>query len=150
PNAALRYWMAFAQMQDPPADEATAGLLARVEAGEAPWDEGRLGPIVRANSNALATMHRATALVECDWGLEVELGPATPIAHLARARVLARLNTLAGLQLTALGRSDEAVDAWIAGIRFSQHVAQGGSLIAVLSGRAALRSSFRALTLAAE
>ena len=42
-NAALRYWMAFAVMQDPPADAAATDLLLRVADGSAPWDEARLG-----------------------------------------------------------------------------------------------------------
>ena len=149
-NAALRYWMAFAQMEDPRADDGTAKLLAEVEGGRAPWDEARLGAVVRANATALATMQRATALPRCDWGIEVELGPSAPVAHLARARVLARLNTLSGVRLAALGRFEEAVETWVAGVRFSRHMAEGGSLIAVLSGRAALRSAVQALTLAAE
>lgn len=150
PNAALRYWMAFAQMQDPPADEATATLLADVESGSAAWDEARLGQILHANQTALAAMRRASALARCDWGLETELGPFTPIAHLARARVLARLNTLDGIRLVALGRMDDAVDTWIAGVRFSQHLAEGGSLISVLTARVALRSAMQAMTRAAE
>jgi hypothetical protein len=146
PNAALRYWMAFAEIQDVPSDEATTRLLGEVESGQAAWEEARLGPIVQANRRALEMMRRASALARCDWGLEVELGPFTPIAHLARARVLARLNTLAGLRLTAAGRMDDAVDAWLAGVRFSQHVASGGSLISVLTARVALRSAMQAMT----
>lgn len=49
-NAALRYWMAFAVLQDAPADAATADLLQRVADGSVPWDEGRLGPILDANA----------------------------------------------------------------------------------------------------
>src|SRR5258706_15667059 len=41
-NGALRYWMAFAELQDPPADKATAELLEKTAAGEAPWDEAKL------------------------------------------------------------------------------------------------------------
>jgi hypothetical protein len=148
-NAALRYWMAFALMRDPPSDAATTDLLASVEAGRAAWNEARLAPILDPNGQALETMRRATRLESCDWGLEVELGPYTPIAHLARAGVLARLNTLAGIRSSAAGRTDEAVDRWIAGIRFARHVAEGGSLIASLTARVALRSAFEALERAA-
>ena len=48
-NAALRYWMAFAEMQDPPANKATQDLLEKTAAGEAAWDERQLGPILDAN-----------------------------------------------------------------------------------------------------
>jgi hypothetical protein len=132
-NAALRYWMAFALMQDPPADQATAELLDRVAAGTSPWDEAKLGKILDDNRRALEIMRRATALPLCDWGLEYELGPNTPIAHLAKARLAAR------------GQLAQAVDAWLAGVRFSQHVAHDGTLISLLSARLSLSPSLKSL-----
>jgi hypothetical protein len=144
-NAALRYWMAFAVMHDPPADQATAQLLDRVADGSAPWDEARLGKTLDDNREALGIMQRATTLAACDWGLEYELGPTTPIAHLAKARALGRLSVLLGIRLAARGESSQAIDAWLASVRFSQHVAQGGSLIALLSGRRVMTAALRAL-----
>ena len=38
-NAALRYWMAFAEMKDPPADKSLQDLLERTSVGQAAWDE---------------------------------------------------------------------------------------------------------------
>jgi hypothetical protein len=149
-NAALRYWMAFAEMQDPPTDKATADLLEKTAAGEAPWDEVRLGPILDKNEDGILAMQRATKLPECDWGLEYDRGPSASIAYVPRARVLARLNTLYGMRLAAKGKTQEAVDTWLAGIRFSQHLAQGGSLIFSLVGKIALLSNFQALTQAAQ
>jgi hypothetical protein len=150
PNAALRYWMAFALMQDPPADVATRNLLEAVAEGQAPWDEAGLGSLLDANSEALRTMQRATILPDCDWGLEFDLGPETPIAHLARARVLARLNVLAGMRAMARGNAGEATDIWVAGMRFAQHVPRGGSLLATLTGRVMLGSTMAAITQAVE
>src|SRR5215468_9538122 len=131
-NAALRYWMAFALMKDPPDGRSgiTAEFLDRVGAGTAAWDETQLGSIVDDNREALMIMWRATKLPVCDWGLEYELGPQTPIAHLAKARVLARLNA-------------------VAGVRFSQHVANGGTLISLLSARLSLSPSLKSLVRAA-
>lgn len=148
-NAALRYWMAFAEMQDPPADKAIADLLERTAAGEMAWDESKLAPILDANSEAVRAMQRATKLPECDWGLEYSLGPRAPISYVARARVLARLNTLYGMRLAAKGDSQGATDAWLAGIKFSQHLAKGGSLIFSLVAKTALLSNVHALTQAA-
>jgi hypothetical protein len=144
-NAALRYWMAFAMLQDAPANAATSDLLQRVVEGNAPWDEERLAPILRANAEALAVMERASTLPSCDWGIEYELGPRAPIAHLARARVLGRLSVLSGMRLAALGQTSEAVDRWLAAIRFSQHLAQGGTLISLLSANSVLLPSLREL-----
>jgi len=144
-NAALRYWMAFAVLQDPPADATTTELLLRVTDGAAPWDEGRLGAILDANSEALAIMGRASTLRSCDWGIEYELGPNTPIAHLPKARVLGRLNVLSGIRLAARGQTPDAVDRWLAGVRFSQHLAHGGTLISLFSAQSILLPGLRAL-----
>ena len=144
-NAALRYWMAFALLQDSSASAATTDLLVRVAEGSAPWDEGRLGPILDANAEALEIMGRASNLRSCDWGVEYELGPHAPSPHLARARVLGRLAVLSGMRLAARGQTSDAVDRWLIAIRFSQHLAQGGTLISLLSAHSILLPSLRAL-----
>jgi hypothetical protein len=148
-NAALRYWMAFAEMQDPPADKTVQDLLEKTAVGQAAWDETKLGPIVEANREALQTMQRATKLSGCDWGLEYGRGPRTPIAYLARARVMARVNTLQAIREMAAGESQAAVERLLAGIRFSEHLANGGSLLSVLTAKSALLPVFRILTLEA-
>jgi hypothetical protein len=144
-NAALRYWTAFAVLQDPPADAATTDLLLRVANGTAPWDEGRLGAILDANSDALDIMGRASLLRACDWGVEYELGPNAPIPHLAKARVLGRLNVLSGHRLAARGQASDAADRWLAGVRLSQHLAQGGTLISLFSAQSILIPTLHSL-----
>jgi hypothetical protein len=145
-NAALRYWMAFALMKDPPADQQTMQLLDRVASGASPWDEAKLGKFVADNREALEIMQRGTKLPSCDWGLEYELAQHTPIAHLAKARVLARLNGVEAARLASRGQLAAAVDVWLAGIRFSQHVASGGTLISLLSARLSLSPALKSLT----
>lgn len=149
-NAALRYWLAFADIQDPPADKATAELLEKTASGETAWDEAKLGPILDANETAIWRMQRATKLPDCDWGLEYDLGPRASIAYVPRARVLARLNTLYGMRMAAKGERQKTVDTWLAGIRFSQHLGKGGSLIFALIGKMAMISNFHALSQAAK
>ncbi|MFI5184260.1 MAG: hypothetical protein ACHQNV_07680 [Vicinamibacteria bacterium] len=142
-NAALRYWIAFAAMQNPPADAPTANLLEQVATGAAPWDEARLGSILQQNKEAIETMQRATRLPDCDWGLEDDLGQ--PIRHLAKGRALARLNALYGARLAAGGEIDKAVDAWLAGVRFSRDLSRDGALISALVGAASLSVQLDAL-----
>jgi hypothetical protein len=144
-NAALRYWLAFSDLQDPPSDKATTDLLEKTAAGEAMWDEAKLGSILDQNSQAIQRMQRATSLPECDWGLEYDLGPAASIAYVPRARVLARLNTLYGMRAAAKGDSKVAVETWLDGMRFSQHLSQGGSLIFLLVAKTALLSNLHAI-----
>jgi hypothetical protein len=149
-NAALRYWMAFADLQDPPADKATQDLLEKTAAGESAWNEAKLGPILDRNMQAIQEMQRATKLPECDWGLEYSRGARASVAQLTRARVLARLNTLYGMRMMAKGQTQGAIESWLDGVRFSRHLAQGGTLIFKLVARVALLSDFRALTSAGE
>lgn len=148
-NAALRYWLAFAELQDPPADQETQELLEKTAAGLVPWNESRLGPILDSNEVAILAMHRATKLPECDWGLEYDRGPRASIAYAPRARVLARLNTLYGMRLASKGDSKQAVEAWLDGLQFSQHMAKGGTLIFSLIAKMSLISSLTALQHAA-
>jgi hypothetical protein len=148
-NAALRYWSAFALMQDPPADKDTGDLLMKAANGKAEWDEAKLGPIIDQNNDAILTMQRATRLPECDWGLEYGLGSAMPIPPYAKARVLANLNVLYGLRLAAHHDMKGAVDSWLAGIRFSEHLPQGMSLIGLLIAKVVLISNLQALDKAA-
>ena len=98
-NAVLRYWMAFALMENPPVEKALPDLLDQVAAGNVPWSEEKFRVILDLNQNAIEIMQRASKLPECTWGLDLELGPSTPIAHLARGRALSRLNLLYGLRL---------------------------------------------------
>ncbi|HEY4710069.1 MAG TPA: hypothetical protein VIH46_07865 [Candidatus Acidoferrales bacterium] len=149
-NAALRYWLAFADLQDPPADKSTQDLLEKTASGETAWDDAKLGAILDQNQRAIQEMQRATKLPECDWGLEYGRGPEASIAYVPRARVLARLNTLYGMRMLARGQTQEAVDAWLDGIRFSRHLAQGGTLIFKLVARMSLLSDFNAFARAAE
>jgi hypothetical protein len=144
-NAALRYWMAFAFIKEPPGSAATTSSLERVSTGAAPWDEAALGAVLDANSAAVTILRRGASMAFCDWGLDYEMGPRMPVAHLPKARVLGRLTALAGLRAASRGQTGEAVDTWLDGVRFSQHVAEGGSLISVLTARAVLRANLQAL-----
>jgi hypothetical protein len=148
-NAALRYWIAFADLQDLPADAPTQDLLEKTAAGETPWDETKLGPIVEKNEDAILGMQRATALPDCDWGIEYSRGPRASVAHMMNARVLARLNTLYGFCQAANGDSQAAMSTWVAGVKFSQDLAKGGTLIFALAARSALLSNLNAIRITA-
>jgi hypothetical protein len=59
------------------------------------------------------------------------------------------LNTLEGMRQLAAGNTQSATNAWLAGVRFSQDLARGGSLIFTLMAKNALLPNLRTLTLAA-
>jgi hypothetical protein len=145
-NAALRYWQAFSEIKDPPADKTVQEEMEKVLSGQAPWNEAMLGRIVAANEIATGIMQRATKLPDCDWGVEYSRGPEASIAFVSRAHVLGRLNTLRGIREMAQGHSQEAVDTWVAGIRFAQDLMKGGSLIFALTAKGILMREMRTLT----
>jgi hypothetical protein len=145
-NAALRYWQAFALMQDVPTSEADARELDSIVKGELPWDEAKFGTLIDRNAEALATMRRATELPICDWGLDLDLGPAAPVAHIAKARALARLNALAGIRLASQGNQRQAVDTWLNGFRFAQHLSQDGTMVGVLVASASFSAQMHAIS----
>lgn len=149
-NAALRYWAAFAEMKDQTIDDATSKLMDEILSGNAAFDEQRLGGIVDENSFAIRGLQRGTALSECNWGLDYSLGSAVPLAHLPKARVLARLNALYGARQLAKGDADGAVNTWLAGLRFAQCVGSGVGLIGNLSAKPAFEANLHLLTAAAQ
>jgi hypothetical protein len=137
-------------MKDQTIDEATSKLMDEVLSGTAAFDEQRLGPIVDENSFAIRGLQRGTALSECNWGLDYSLGSAVPLAHLPKARVLARLNALYGARQLAKGDADGAVNTWLAGLRFAQCVGAGVGLIGNLSAKPAFEANLHLLTAAAQ
>jgi hypothetical protein len=149
-NAALRYWLAYAELQDPPADKETQALLESVAAGNAPWNEQRLGALLDQNRAAIRVMHTATAMPECNWGLEYERGWRASIAPVVKGRVLARLNVLHGMRQAARGDTASAVETWIHGLRFAEDLSQGFSLVGALIAKSALLADLHALQNAVE
>jgi acyl-CoA-binding protein len=144
-NAALRYWGAFAEMKDRSIDDATTKLIEDVLNGRANWDEQKLGAIVEDNADAVRAMQSATALPDCNWGLDYSQGNAMSLAHLPKARVLARLNALYGVRQAASGDTAGAVNTWLAGLRFAQCVEKDISLIGVLSAKPAYLANLHLL-----
>lgn len=149
-NAALRYWLAFGEMQDPSADPGLSLLLKRTADGGIPWDEAKLGAILDKNESAILRMQRATKLPDCDWGIEYSDGPTASIVYAPKARVMASLNTLYGMRQSAKGDQQAAVQTWLEGIRFSQDIAKGGSLIFAIIGKLSLVSDLHAITQAVQ
>jgi hypothetical protein len=143
-NAALRYWSAFAQMQDVALTDAQVKELNRILEGTAPFVESTYKELIARNRQALETMARGTALPYCDWGIDYHLGPDAPVDYVRKALQLGRLNVLDALHL---GMSDReaAVRALAAGVRFSHDVADGGTLFSALAAKNLLAAHLRAM-----
>jgi hypothetical protein len=142
-NAALRYWEAFAVMQDQPADASTKELIEKVLSGSAPWDEQRLGPLVEQNRSAIQIMQGGTRLPECEWGEDFSAGYQAPIPEVWKARALGRLNLLHGIRALAQHDVATATTAFVTGIRFAQHLSEDGPLVSILTADNLLLSDFQ-------
>ena len=147
-NAALRYWSAFAQMQDSALTDQQAKELNTMLDGTAPYDDLKYKELVEKNRPALETMARATVLRNCDWGLDYKLGEDVPVDYARKALALGRLNVLYVFHLLIAGDKARAVNAIIAGLQFSQDVANGGSLFATVAAKNLLVIHLRAVAFA--
>lgn len=143
-NAALRYWSAFAQMQDMALTDAQVKQLNQILEGTAPFMETSYKDLIERNRAALETMARGTALPYCDWGIDYKLGPDAPVNYVRKALQLGRLNVLYALHL-GMSDQDAAVRALAAGVRFSHDVANGGTLFSALVGKNLLAAHLRAM-----
>ena len=131
-NAALRYWAAFAQIQDSAITDQEARELNAALDGMGPYDTSKYKDLLQKNTLALEIMARATSLPICDWGLDYGLGENVPVDYARKALVLGRLNILYVMNLYHSGDKDGAIRALAAGLRLSHDVGNGGSLFATL------------------
>lgn len=144
-NAALRYWSAFAQMQDSAITPDQAKELNLILEGTAPYSDLKYRDLVEKNQPALETMIRGTALPYCDWGVDYELGHDAPVDYVRKALELGRLNVLYAFHLLIHGDRDGAVRVLAAGVPFSRDVAHGGTLFATVTADNLLSSDLRAI-----
>jgi hypothetical protein len=147
-NAALRYWSAFAQMQDSAITEQQAKEMAATLDGTVPYDDLQYKDLVEKNRPALDIMARATTLQICNWGLDYQMGSETPVEYARKALVLGRLNVLYAFHLLATGDKDKAVAVLAAGTRFSRDAANGGTLFASLVAKSLLVAHLKAMAFA--
>jgi hypothetical protein len=146
-NAALRYWSAFAQMQDTAITSQQVKELRAIFDGATPYDDLQFKDLVEKNRRALETMARGAALPNCDWGLEYEIGPDFPMDYPVKALALGRLNILYAFHLLSSGDKEGMVRALVAGLRFSRDAGNGGIMLPTLFAEDSLVNHLRAIAL---
>jgi hypothetical protein len=144
-NAALRYWSAFAQMQDSAITDQQAQELNAILDGTAPYDDVKYKELVEKNRPALETIARASPLPNCDWGVDYQLGPDAPVDYVRKALAMGRLNVLYAFHLLIAGDRDRAVRVLATGLRFSHDVASGGTLFATVAAKDLIAAHLRAV-----
>lgn len=131
-HAALRYWSAFAQMQDSAITDQQARELTAILVAPAAYDDRSARTSLRRIGLPSETMIHATAPPYYDWGLDYRLGSDLPVDYVRTSLSLGRLNVLYVFRLLLAGDKEGATRALASGIRFSQDVANGGSFLATL------------------
>jgi hypothetical protein len=132
-NAALRYWSAFALVQDSAITDQEANDINQILDGGSAYDDLKYKDLVAKNQLALDTMGRGSGLPYCDWGVDYPLGSEAPVDYVRKGLALGRLNVLYAYHLSSIGDKDGAVRALGSGLRFSHDVANGGSLFAAVA-----------------
>lgn len=143
-NAALRYWSAFAEMQDFAITDQQAKELTAILDGTAPYDDLKYKGLVEKNRRAMETMVRASTIPNCDWGVDFQLGSEAPVEYVRKALSMGRLNVLYAFHLLITGDKDGAARVLAAGFRFSHDVANGGTLFATVAAKTLLVQHLRA------
>ena len=144
-NAALRYWLAFSEIQDVAITDQQAKALNAILDGTAPYDDLKYKDLLEKNGLALEIRARGTSLPSCDWGLDYGLRQDVPVNYARKALVLGRLNVLYAFHLLKAGDEDGAVRVLAAGLRFSHEVGNGGSLFATVVAKDLLMNHLRAV-----
>ncbi len=145
-NAALRYYQAFTQLKDAAISEEQAKKLNGILDGPVPFIDTEYRDLIEKNRPAIESMTRGTAIANCDWGLDYQLGEKMPADYIQQAMALGRLNVLYAFHLQHPGRdNDGSVRTLIAGLRFSHDVANGGSLFATLASSDLIVTHLRAI-----
>jgi hypothetical protein len=147
-NGALRYWAAFAQMQDSAITDWQAKEVRAILDGTAPYDDVKYKDLIEKNKLALEIMAHGAVLPKCDWGLDYDLGVDTPVDYARNAIPLGRLNVLYAFYLLQTGDKDGAVHALASGLRFAHDVANGGTLFATLIAKSLIVAHLKAVDFA--
>ncbi len=118
-NAATKYYQAFLQL--PRLDDEDEQVLYE-------WDSTAFGKkekdLLESTwlFTALDFLRRGAELTSCDWGLNVEDGPAMLVGHLMCSRRLARIAFLRGRYRLESGRIEEGLADFRSGYGLAHHV----------------------------
>lgn len=135
-NAALGYWSASVEVQELDSYGEEWNQAYQAALADGPWDEAVLAPYMDANAEAIREAQRASRMSACTFGLRLDDGFRMRIPHLAKMRLLGKLNLLHGRRLDAQGKTSEAIESWLCGIRMGAHLGQDGTFMGALVAKA--------------
>jgi len=135
-NAALVYWQAIALLPDWTRGEWTEDqrrLVDRSPSVDFDPDESSEA-VFAASERVMRLMRHAASLPNCDWGTNLNDGPAALFPHASKVRQLVRLATFRVLFQCRSGALDGAVDDGLATISLARHMCRDRLLISTYTG----------------
>jgi hypothetical protein len=131
PNAAMKYWQAFALM--PVLDSQEEKLLH--EANKAAL-ESDVAKLLKKSELSLKYLHRGARLEHCDWSLDYDQGIFLPLPYASKSRTLSRLAALDARHEFKQGHWKTAWEDVIAQLKLARHVETDPIMILQLVGYA--------------
>ena len=133
PNAALKYWQAFATM--PKLSDAEQNHLADYAEYPVNPQDGPIRDFVNQAEYALNMLHRGAAVRPCDWGVTYEEdGVVVRLPQVSAARLLTSLARLRGRMRLEAGQTKDGINDFLAAMTLARHVSHNGGFIAILVG----------------
>lgn len=137
-NAALRYWQAWATLDQPALDALAEVTLDNLADPAFTLTDALTALVAPAEGSAAASsttidlLIKAAALPEADFAIDHSMGPEALIPHLSPMRRSATLLLVDARRLFALHNADAAVDRLIAAYRTSHHAIGDATAISSL------------------
>src|SRR5947209_4020895 len=125
-NAALKYWLAFANMNF---DKEQEKILE--EWNKVPLDV-KADKLLDNARPMLLQLHRGAQIERCDWGLDYEDGVGMLLPHLAKARNLTRVAALDIRRELARQNGPGAVQTGLDALTMARHTNSDFTLISIL------------------
>lgn len=138
-NAATIYWQSFALL--PELDESQLKMVNRIEIDA--WskkpniskDDGKeLLSILAKSEDSVALIDQISDEVTCNWGI-VFSGPGTHLAHIGKARLLAKILQLSGEKALLYGMQDLAAKRFAQALRLGRHLGNEAIVLQLVGER---------------
>jgi hypothetical protein len=126
PNAALKYWLAFANMNYDKDQEKIIEDWNKV-----PLD-AKTDKLLDNARVFLLQMHRGAQIEHCDWGLDYSDGVSMLLPHLGKARNLTRVAALDIRRELVRGNGPGAVQTGLDALTMARHTNSDFTLISIL------------------
>jgi hypothetical protein len=133
-NAALSYWRAFAAFPEMTKEEELVVAYSG-RSNEPKSTPEQRADLVKRWDRALAFMHEATDIPQCNWGIDYEKeGPNVDLTYLGKARQLARAAAFRARWLWGEGKRKEAAEDLRATVIMARQIGNDGhdTMIAML------------------